>query len=434
MTGCRVLLRVVLVASLLLGLLLLPTAGAAAGGSEHGYNPTDPRNFSWVEEGVLAVGGGGLTEADVLALHALGFTAIATFRAEHRDPVELMDRLGVAHYDGGIQHGIELEVGDLRAFLAWAQEQEAAGRKMYIHCTNGWHRAHAFGAAWDMQRHGLTFEEAKDRAVERRPGTVMRAPGALLDLEAELTARPGLSVSLQSPLERPERGGTMPVTVEVLAEGRPAANAQVRIWSEESALRITGATDAEGRFTFPYRAPARSFMDHLYAYASLDGYVDGADGIEMFFEEPVRPARQLELQVTQEADALTVRVTDDGAPVRARLFATGPGGWTADAWTRGGETRIAIPLEGGAVTLRAERWGSLGATETLTLAPAALDDASPASDGSTDEAASSATPARQEGLQVARVPTAPVLAVAALAVGALAVGGAARSARRRGGR
>ena len=94
-------------------------------------------------------------------------------------------------------------------------------------------------------------------------------------------------------------GGTMPVEVEVLAHGAPAAGARVRVWSEESGLRLDGAADARGRLAFEYAAPTTAAMDHLYARASLAGNVDGADDVELFYEMPVPATRTLGLRAEQ---------------------------------------------------------------------------------------------------------------------------------------
>lgn len=330
-------------------------------------SPSDPRNFTWVEEGVLAVGGGGLTKEQVDWLHGKGFGAIASFRAEHQDPAEHIRSKGIEFLYIPVDHAVNMNLSQLRQFVAWAKEQEAAGRPMYIHCTNGWHRAAAFAAAWEMERLGLSFDEAADRGEDRRPGTVMRAPAPLLEYESLLTGKPGLTVLLQSPQSRPERDGTMPVTVEVLAGSAPVQGAKVEVWSEESGLRFSGKTDQDGLFAFTYKGTVgKSPVDHLYARASAPGLLDGADNVELFYVNPVNPA-PLDLEAKWTPYGIEVDVRKHGKHAVSHVLASGPNGWTFVERGSSGEVIVPLPPGGGLVTIRAERWGADPASTTVTV-------------------------------------------------------------------
>ena len=342
-------------------LSLVPASAAEAPTSD----PDDPRSFTWVEEGVLAVGGGHIGAGEAAFLKAEGFRAVANLRAERDDDAERLKAAGIAYLRIPIEHAVDANATQLRQFVAWAKQMEREGRPVYLHCTNGWHRAAAFSVAWEMERHGLSYDEAAKRAVERRPGTVMRAPSALLAYEAELRGRDALTVLLLSPLARPERGGDMPVTVEVLANGRPAAGAKVHVWSEESRIDLWGTADAHGRFAFTYRAPSAEAMDHLYARASLPGHADGADDVELFYDEPVPQTRALVLVTQAGPDGIAVQVTRNGRLQPARVVAWTDDGWHAFDATGTGETTLPYPAEGRDIHVRAESWGSLGDHATL---------------------------------------------------------------------
>lgn len=352
--------------ALLLALLAMPLAAAAP--PPVGFAASDPRSFTWVEEGVLAVGGGGLTREQVDWLHGQGFAAIADFRAEHEDPAEHIRAKGMAFLDMPVEHAVEMNATQLETFVAWAKEQEAAGRTIYIHCTNGWHRAAAFAVAWQMERERRSFDDVADEAEKRRPGTVMRAPAALLAYEARLTGREQLAVVILSNATRPENASEMPMTVEVRARGVPVEGAKVKVWSEESRLGYYGKTDAEGRYAFTYRAPTNHTMDHLYARASHEGFLDGADNVELFYmlHRSEREPPQVEATRTEDG-GLAVRVLREGRPFAARVTVIGDG-WAAHDWSAEGAVSFADVPEG-ALTLRANVWGAPTVTHTVEAIP-----------------------------------------------------------------
>jgi protein tyrosine phosphatase (PTP) superfamily phosphohydrolase (DUF442 family) len=419
---------------LLASLLALPFVAA-----QEGTPPADPRNFTWQEEGVLAVGGGGLREDDVRWLAANGFRAIASFRSEHRDPIDAVRREGIEFLDLPVDHAVDINVTQLHAFVAWAHEMERQGRPIYAHCTNGWHRAAAFAVAWEMERHGLAYDDAAERVADRRPGTVMRAPSALLAYEAALTDRPGLVVLLHAPQARPEPGGEMRAQAEVLADGRPAPGARVRVWSEESRLRIEGTAGEDGRFAFAYRAPANHSMDHLYARASLAGFVDGADDVEMFYREAIPEPRPLRIEAQRTADGIHVAVLRDDRPVHARVLATAESGWSAFEATGTGRVTLHPPRPDDAIALRAESWGSVGAEARIPAAarPDPLDppELDPAPAPLPPPPAAPPSAPATEAPAPAPAPVVPLRTAAACVAIALAAGGAfviARGRRRRG--
>lgn len=333
--------------------------------------PSDPRNATWIEEGVLALGGGHIGPSEVQYLKSQGFGAVANFRSERPDDVAAIKAAGMEHLYIPIDHAVDMNATQLREFVEWANEMEKEGRPMYIHCTNGWHRAAAFAAAWLMSRTDEPDADEQFRSIERiRPGSVMRAPSALLAYQAQLEGEKPLVVLLKSPLARPERNGTMPVEVEVLASGHPAAGAKVHVWSEESQMDAWGRTDEAGIFRFTYVAKLKQGMDHLYARAWHDGYTSGADDVELFYDVPVPTSRPLDIETWEGPHGIEVQVLRNGKPHPARVVA-----WTTDGWfvfdeTGSGQLTLPYPREGAEIHVRAESWGATG--DAVRLRPPSL--------------------------------------------------------------
>lgn len=343
--------------------LAMPSAAA-----QDPHAAKDPRSLTWIAEGVLALGGGGLTEEDIDWLASQGFGAIADLRAEHVDPEAYILASNMTFLSMPIDSASHVNETQLATFVAWVQAQTAAGRPVYVHCTNGWHRAAAFAVAWQLANEGEPYDEASRALASERPGVVMRAISALLDYEATLTGRPQLAVVLDAETTHPGLGGAMPARVLVHADGAPAANASVRVWSEESQLRIEGTSDAEGVFAFTYEAPEEAFMDHLYARASLEGFADGADNVDFIFDDKAMSRGALDVVAQETGEGLHVRVTSGGRDVPARVVVMAPG-FTAFEATAVGEVTIPDAPRGVPLQVRAVSWGSAGGSASAQLAP-----------------------------------------------------------------
>ena len=350
--------------------LLVPATVHAASYSE--ISPNDPETFTWIEEGVLGLGGGGLDKADVDTVAQLGFRAIANFRAEHDDPAEYISSKDIAYLHLPVDHAVHMNATQLGDFVDWMRAQRDAGRAAYVHCTNGWHRAAAFSAAWLMAEHGMSADDAFERVRDLRgEWAINRAPSALLAYEAELRGAPALQVMLLSPVARPPTyNETMPATVEVFAEGKPAAGAKVHVWSEESSMDVWGDTDEAGRFTFTYTPPAEGMRtDHLFARASLDGYLDGAANVELFYFLDIPTSRPLDIEARLVPGGVEVRVTKNGLATPALIMVTAPNGAFAFDATREGRTVLPLDHAWQTVDVRAEAWGTLGGTARAEAPP-----------------------------------------------------------------
>ncbi len=358
-------------------------------------DPTNPRNATWQEKGVLAIGGGGLHKWDVEYLERAGFGAIASFRAEFDDPADFIRAEGMNFLAIPVDHAVNMNLTQIRNFVDWMEEQVDAGRPVYAHCTNGMHRAAAFATAWEMKRTGISFDEASERVKARRWGTMMRAPAPLLAYEAFLRNEPGLTVVLISSLARPEPGETMPIVVEVLGPHGPVAHANVTVWGEESGFRARGVTNATGRASFMYKAPATQGMDHLHARASAPGFIDGADSVELFFRERVPARATLEVNAELLDDGVSVKVTRKGQSVRAHVLVEIDGGVHASDVTGTGETRLRFDVKPSFAIVRAESWGVDG-TRLELRAPGPVLPTPPVS-SPTDEASEPPSTTVEEG-------------------------------------
>ncbi|HZU06001.1 MAG TPA: dual specificity protein phosphatase family protein [Chloroflexota bacterium] len=102
-------------------------------------------NLSWVTDS-LAVGGAFRPE-DVRRLRAQGITAVVDLRAEACDDAALLARHGIVflHLPTPDAHPLPLE--DLERGVEWVLAQQAAGRKVLVHCMHGAGRGPLLGAA-----------------------------------------------------------------------------------------------------------------------------------------------------------------------------------------------------------------------------------------------------------------------------------------------
>lgn len=328
----------------------------------------DPRNLTWEEKGILAVGGGGLTPDDVAYLASQHFGAIADFRAEHPDPADAIKAAGMDYLYIPVDHVEDMNLTELHTFLAWAKAEEAAGKPMYIHCTNGWHRAAAFATAWEMDRKHETLDKAFPIIAARRAGTELRAPGALLQLEAEIFGKAPIYVSLESDAARPPTGGSMPVRALVWANGAPLAGASVHFTTETGRFDQRATTGADGVATVAFTAPSdATFMDFLTARASAPGLGDGGDTVSVFYGISVPAPTGLTVSAHAEPGGIRADISKGGGPLHARVIATTSSGWSAWDTTPQSSLHLAAPPKGGAVTIRVASWGATAASTTLTL-------------------------------------------------------------------
>ena len=358
--------RAIVIAPILLAGLLPLAASQDVPGPQ-----SDPRNLAWAEEGVLAVGGGGLTSEDVAYLASRGFGAIADFRSEHPDPADAIKAAGMDYLYLPVDHAEDINITQLRTFLTWAQAEEAAGKPMYIHCANGWHRAATFAAAWEMRRNHWTMDEAFSFIMARRPGSELRAPTALLQFEAELFGKQPLLVALESDAPRPPPNGSMPVRALVWANGMPLANASVHFSTGSGRFDQRVTTGPDGVATVDFTSPPDgTFMDFLTARASAEGHGDGADTVAVYYGISVPAPVGLTARASTEQGGMRVDINQaSGGPLHARIIATTSDGWSAWENTPTTSIRLPAPPLGGLVGVRVVSWGATSATASVTMPP-----------------------------------------------------------------
>src|SRR2546421_12222904 len=73
----------------------------------------DPRNLSWVEKSVLAIGGGGLDASQAAWLASQGFGAVADFRAEHDDGADAMAQNGLDYLYLPVDHVDDINLTEI---------------------------------------------------------------------------------------------------------------------------------------------------------------------------------------------------------------------------------------------------------------------------------------------------------------------------------
>ena len=102
-------------------------------------------NLDWVTDS-LAVGGA-YRPQDVRRLRAMGIEAVVDLREEACDDRELLARYGIELLHLPTPDLYPPSQADLDRGVAWVLDQQAQGRKVFVHCMHGAGRAPTFGAA-----------------------------------------------------------------------------------------------------------------------------------------------------------------------------------------------------------------------------------------------------------------------------------------------
>ncbi len=136
----------------------------------------------------LWMGGAPTYARDYAFLQESGIRAVMNIRAERADDTAFYDAQGMTHVrycvpDIEVPSDAVLDEG-----VAWLRRQVQAGRPALVHCAKGRGRSATMIAAYLMQEHGLSFDEAAALIKSRRPLTKLEPRhGARLEAWAART-------------------------------------------------------------------------------------------------------------------------------------------------------------------------------------------------------------------------------------------------------
>lgn len=337
-------------------LLLVATAPTALAVASEGAR--DDWTWTLVDPRGVAIGGGGLDADDVRYVHDQGFRAILSYRAQGEDDAATIAELGMGYLvlPNTYAESDTMPLEHVHMAVAFLEENLAAGRPVYVHCTGGWHRSAVAAVALMMKENGWRFDEAWAHVAAERPGIEPRYMDVLLAYEAELFDEEKLTLDLTTERWDVEPGERIELTASVTHDGEPVAGARVEVAVEvEGAGVLGGSTDEGGTARFAVEVPGGSRMRYVHARASRAGFVDGYDRNVYWVGEAKRaPPTRVELpsDITAKPGgsvALRVRVFEGDDPTNARVTITSACGthWRAyTGWDGRVDVDFAAPGEG----------------------------------------------------------------------------------------
>lgn len=266
-------------APFVLAALVLASAMPAAAAPAWTVGDTvESDRWTWtvLDERGLALGGGGLDEADVADLQARGFRAVLNYRVEKPEEETPVRAAGMEYLLLEIGHAEEdtITIEELEAGNAFISSNLDAGRPVYVHCIAGFHRSAAGVVAWFMETRGWRYEEAWAHVADLRPGIEPRFADALLAYEAHLFGERKLTLDLTTERWDVDANEAVDVVAHVTENGAPVAGARVRYLDADGGEATTGA---DGRATLAYVAPAARGMKYVHVVAAKDGFLAGHD-------------------------------------------------------------------------------------------------------------------------------------------------------------
>lgn len=122
----------------------------------------------------LWLGGAPTYARDYAFLIERGIGAVVDVRAEREDDRAFYAAHDIAYVRFGVPDVTAPDVATIAAGVAWIRDRVAEGRSVLVHCAKGRSRSSTLLAAYLMDAHGLSFEEARD---------LMRAKRRLTKLE-----------------------------------------------------------------------------------------------------------------------------------------------------------------------------------------------------------------------------------------------------------
>ena len=117
----------------------------------------------------LWLGGAPSYRRDYDFLVEQGIGAVIDIRAEREDDLTFYAQNGIIHIKLSVPDVYVPELDIITEGVDFMHEQVAAGRKVYVHCAKGRSRSATLIAAYLMKHSGMSFEEARDFMMDKRP-------------------------------------------------------------------------------------------------------------------------------------------------------------------------------------------------------------------------------------------------------------------------
>ena len=149
--------------------------------------PTQPRNFNWLEPSKVAGCARPETEAELKALKAQGIKAIVSLTGTPLNP-EVIEQLGFEYLHSHISGPPTMN--QFNEIIRFIEEKNSQSKPVLVHCAEGKGRTGTVLAAY-LVYHGLGAEEAIRVVRERRPGSIesLEQEDAVREFERSLKKR-----------------------------------------------------------------------------------------------------------------------------------------------------------------------------------------------------------------------------------------------------
>lgn len=116
-------------------------------------------------------------------------TAVLNIRAEREDDLDFYEAHDIAYIQYKVPDVTVPDAAVISDAVTWIDEQIDDGRTVLVHCAKGRGRSATLVAAYLMQEHGLSYEDARMLMMAKRPLTKLQSKHAQT-LAAWNAARP----------------------------------------------------------------------------------------------------------------------------------------------------------------------------------------------------------------------------------------------------